>query len=765
MSKILCELAIKGAKKILEKTVESYERAVKKFGKNKNIGFPNTAYYLPIIYAILGYPIKKLGDCEEILEEANKLICSERSTEELEKPYLRRALDAGMATLFVEEILEAIRYLENPDFYTKTEEPIGDRLWLGAADDVIFRKRGVEFVDGTAPGFAVILGTPLSIEKTIEIVRELQEKNLYVFMHGASDGLLERALSTLDINIPTLSRPKDIEGITMAEQLHFAGIQLGWPTRLVPFGPYTSSVVFSVGFACRVAMSFGGIKPGDYINNLLYNKDRTFAFVITFGPASEEWVANGFGALNWGFPIICDYKVPEIKIPGICIYESLVSEESHKKIVEKALEVRGLKITATKLDLPIPYAASFEGERVRKEELYIECGGGKTPAVELLLSKPLKEIKDKKIEVIGPEIYDLGKINIEGPPYRIPLAIVVEVAGANMQKDFEPIIERQIHYFINYAQGVMHVGQRNIIWLRISKGAVEKGFLFKHIGEILYAKIKEKFGALVDKVQVTIYTTEEKVKEIQELAKNVYSKRDARIADMTDESVDIFYSCTLCQSFAPSHVCVITPERVGMCGAYNWLDAKTYYKINPTGPNQPIEKGNCEDSVYGYFSGVNEFVKKASRGKIERVALYSIIKDPMTACGCFECIAALLPMVNGVIIVNRDYTGITPTGMKFSTLAGMVGGGIQTPGFLGISKNYLTSKKFLLAEGGLKRIVWMPKILKEELKENLSLRAKELGDPDLIDKIADETVALTEEEVKKWIEKNKHPVLKLPPLL
>jgi len=606
---------------------------------------------------------------------------------------------------------------------------------------VVFRKRGVEFVDGTAPGFAAILGAPEDIESAIKIIRELQEKNLYVFLHGTG------------------------KGISLAELLAKEGVQLGWSTRLVPFGPEISSVAFAIGFACRVAMSFGGVKPGEAQKNLLYNKDRTFAFVLSFGAPSPELAANALGVFNLGCPVITNVDLPEIKVPGVCLYEHLVANVPVDKMVDTALEVRGLKITSVKLDIPVAYAASFEGERVRKEDLYLECGGGKTLGVELLVSKPLDEVEDGKIEVIGPDISDLKDLSEQGPPYRLPLAVVVEVAGANMQEDFEPIIERQFHYLINYAQGVMHVGQRHLMWLRISKQAVEKGFTFKHLGLILYAKIKEKFSAILDKVQVKIYTREPEVREILEKAKEIYRVRDERIAGLVDEKVDVFYSCTLCQSFAPSHVCVITPERVGMCGAYNWLDGKAGYEINPTGPNRPIPKGEGLDPVYGYFSGINEFVKEASRGKVQQVALYSIMKDPMTACGCFECIAAVLPEVNGIMIVNRDYTGLTPTGMKFSTMAGMVGGGVQTPGFLGVAKHYIVSPKFLMAEGGLKRVVWMPKNLKEELKDKLQQRAEEIGIPDLVEKIADETVANTEEEVKTWVEKVNHPVLTLPPLI
>jgi acetyl-CoA synthase len=740
MSKIIATAAIRGAHKIVERAFEKYEEAVKKFGKEAEIGFPNTAYYLPIIYAILGYPVKRLGDCEEVLQEAKRLL-PEIPSEKTWVPYLGPALDAGMATFFAEEIIEAIRYLENPNFYVKGEEVTEDNIWLGAADDIIFRKRGVEFVDGTAPGFAAILGSPPDKETAVRIAQELLEKNLYVFMHDQTNG------------------------IYMPYLLKEAGVQLGWPTRLIPFGPDYTSVVFAIGFACRVAMSFGGIKPGDYLGNLLYNKDRTFAFVITFGPVSDEWYANGAGAINWGFPVISDWDIPEIKPYGVCTYEHVVSRVPHEEIVDRAVEVRGLKVTTIKLDIPVAYAPAFEGERVRKDDLYLECGGGRSPAVELLISAPLEEVEDGKIEVIGPEISDVEKLGIKGPPYVLPFAVVVKVAGVNMQPDFEGILERQFHHLINYAQGIMHVGQRNIMWLRISKQAVEKGFQFKHIGKILYAKLRQEYSAIVDKCEVTIYTVEDKVKEVIEMAKKIYAERDARLAGLTDESVDVFYSCTLCQSFAPNHVCVITPERVGACGAYNWLDGKACYSINPAGPNQPIPKGELIDPVLGQYTGVNEYVKQASRGKVERVSLYSILTDPMTVCGCMECIAAFLPSINGIMIVNRDYLGMTPTGMKFSTLAGMVGGGQVTPGFMGVSKHYITSKKFLSAEGGLLRVVWMPKMLKEELRDRLIERAKELGVPDLIEKIADETVATTEEEVAEYIKKVGHPVLNLPPLM
>jgi len=650
-------------------------------------------------------------------------------------PYLAPALDAGMATFFAEELIEAIRYLETPDFYTKTEGPVDGNIWLGAADDVILRKRGVEFVDGTAPGFAAIVGAAPTNEIAVKIAQELQQKNLYVFMSA------------------------EYNGKRFSEQLVEAGVQIGWPTRLVSFGPDVIATVFAAGFATRAALTFGGIEPGDYRKVLIYNKDRIFAFVLPMGYVTDEWYANAAGAISWGFPVIADTPIPEVLPTGICTYEHVVSNVPHDKLVSRAVEVRGLKVAVAEVPVPVAYGPAFEGERVRGEDIYLECGGGRTAMVEWVTTKRMEEVEDGKVEVFGPELSDIE------PGSRLPLAIAVEVAGREMQDDFEPILERQIHHLVNYAQGVMHIGQRDIAWIRIAKQAVEKGFKLHHIGDILHAKLHQDFGRIFDKIQVKLYTEEDKVKEVVEQARGVYGKRDTRIEGMTDETTETYYSCTLCQSFAPGHVCVISPERTGLCGSYNWMDCKASFEINPTGPNQPVEKGECLDTKMGQWKGVNEFIYKASRGKIDHYNFYSIVNDPMTTCGCCEAIAAVLPMCNGVMTVNREYTGETPCGMKFTTLAGTIGGGLSTPGFVGHGKYNTCQRKFISGDGGIQRIVWMPKSLKEEIGDRLKARAEEIGIPDLPDMIADETVGVTEEEILPFLQEKGHPALKMDPIL
>lgn len=733
MSKLIATRAIQGAHKLAVRAEKELTEALKSKGPDTKVEFPNTGYYLPISHGILGMNIENLGGLKELLEETKKLL-PPVPEDNLWVPYLGHTLDAGMATLFADEIIESIKYTHNPTPYFTKPNPDEEHLWLGAASDIIMRERGIEFVDGTAPGFAACVGYCPTNEIAVQLARELQEKNLYVFMSASTDGK------------------------SMAQQLREEGIQLGWETRLVPFGDDVTATVHSLGFATRAALSFGGAQPGDFQRVLQYNKNRIFAFVLALGPVDDEKHAQAAGAINFGFPTIADTDIDQILPTGICTYEHVVSPVPHDKIVAKAIEVRGLKITVTKVPIPVPYGPAFQGERIRKDDTYVEMAGQTQPGFEFLNTKELDAVEDGKIEVIGPEIDDIE----EGA--HIPLGILVEVAGREMQADFEPILERQIHDFINCANGIFHMGQRDINWVRIGKEAKEKGFKFAHFGSIIHAKLHGEFGKIADKVQVKIFTQEKDVVELRALAREVYLKRDARMADMTDEAVDTFYSCTLCQSFAPNHVCIITPERSGLCGAYNWLDGKAAYQINPTGPNQPVKKGKVIDAEKGQWEDINAFVFNQSHKSLEAFNAYSIIDFPMTSCGCFECISGILPSTNGIMTVYRDYTGMTPSGMKFSTLAGTVGGGVQTPGFIGHSKQYVASQKFISAEGGAKRIVWMDKGLKEEMGPILNAIGKKEGIENFIDKIADETVAETEEEVLEYITKQNHPALSMPAL-
>jgi acetyl-CoA synthase len=722
MSKLIASSAIRGAHQIVKDAEDIVARTIAQKGIDHEVGFPDTAYALPVIYSLLGRKVERLSDMQAVLDECRSLLPPVPS-ENTWLPYLGPALDSGMATLFAFEMIEACKYLIGP-------KPVNG-LWLGAANDVIIRERGIEFVDGSAPGFAAVVGAAPDKETAVRIARELQEKNLYVFIAGHT------------------------HGVSFAEQLQEAGVELGWETRLVPYGKAISAAIYALGFANRVALSFGGVQPGDYERNLRYNKNRVFAFVMALGEVTEEKYAAAAGAISYGFPTIADTDIPQILPTGICTYEHVVSSVPVDRIVEKSLEVRGCKVKIAKVPIPVAYGAAFEGERIRKEQTHVEFGGNRTPSFEFVATRELGEVEDGKITVVGPDVEDVE----EGSA--LPLAICVDVAGRKMQSDFEPILERQIHHLTNGAEGIWHMGQRDINWVRISKAAKARGFTIRHLGDILHTKFKNDYPAIVDKVQVTLYTDLHEVESRIVHARHVYRARNQRMESLTDESVDTFYSCLLCQSFAPNHVCVITPERLGLCGAYNWLDGKAAFEIDPTGPNQPLTKGTCIDAVRGQWADVNDYVYANSKQTIRAFNAYSLMEHPMTSCGCFEAIVSVLPELNGVMIVNREYTGETPAGMRFSTLANLAGGGQQTPGMIGVGKAYVTSRKFISADGGHKRIVWMPRELKETLREDLEAIGERIGIDDFLDKIADETVGTDLAAVRAHLESVCHPALAL----
>ncbi len=731
MSKEVAAAAIRGSHKVVNWAEEALTKSIAEHGKDARVEFPETAFFYPMAYALLGLEIKTLADVQEELEWVKRELLSEEPGDHVWVPYLSKTLDAGIATMLAQEILMGMRYLNG-------EEPRDG--WHGFISDTILRTLGIQLVDGRMPGFAAVIGAAPDTETAVKIIRELQKRNILSFLIGNHNG------------------------VTMRDQLLEAGVipedpKAGWDIYVVPLGPDTESGIYCLNWAMRGALTFGGHKKGDWKSCLKYTQDRIFAFGLGLGTIDDHKYAMGAGAIDMGFPVICDTEIPEIRPTGVCTYEELVRELDHDAIVARCIDVRGVKVTVTEIDVPVPVAAAFEGETVRKEEMQLQFGSKYSSCFEYLQMRDMDEVEDGKVELIGP---DCDTVEQGGA---MPLGIHIEVAGRKMQEDFESILERQTHTFLNHAHGIFHMGQRDMAWIRISKEAYAAGFRLKHFGTLLHAGLKNDFPAIVDKVQVTIMTEQDKIDALLPEARKAYAARDERMGSMTDESVDIFYSCTLCQSYAPNHVCIISPERLGLCGAYNWLDGKASYEINPTGPNQPVEKGECLDPVAGEWKNINEFVYVKSNRTIERFCAYSLMNYPMTSCGCFECILAVVPGTNGVMIVNREYTGMTPIGMKFSTLAGSVGGGHQTPGFLGVGRLYMASKKFISAEGGLPRLVWMPKELKEDMRERLQPRCEELGMPDLLDKIADETVATDLAELVEFLTKKEHPALTMDPLM
>ena len=705
---VLTDLIYGGSNAVAGLTEGAVNDAIAKYGADKESAFPDTAYCFPTIYAATGVKVKTLGDLPACVGVLKSLITNQED--------LGQALNAGLATAVGAEIIEGLKYLE--------ADPYANESGIGFVPDPIIRSLGVPLVTGDIPGVAVVLGKADNAEDVVNVVKDYQSKGIMTFMVG-----------------------------DVIEQVAEGGVKMGLEFRVIPLGHDVTSVIHVVTVAVRAALIFGNVQPGDLGGLLEYTKNRVPAFVNTFGAINEVVVSAGAGAIALGFPVVVDIDLGENQVPG-----ALESVCDHSQTVKKSLELREIKIKVKELPIPVAFAAAFEGEIIRKADMHNECWSSKNPTAELVVMRQMNEIEDHEITIIGPDLDEAKDL---------ALATYVEVAGKKMQADFESVIERKFHAWFNYMEGVMHTGQRNQVRVRVSNAAFENGLRLKDFAEVLYVMIRDEFDAVVDKCKVTIITdAAEAAKFRDEIAMPRYAQRDDRLASMTDESVDRYYTCILCQSFAPAHCCVVTPERLGLCGAVSWLDAKATNELDPNGPCQPIMKKGLIDERTGRYEEVNRMIAEATHGAVENVTLYSILEDPMTSCGCFECICGIEPMSNGVIVVNREFKGMTPAGMTFGELASCTGGGVQTPGYMGHGRHFIASKKFVSAEGGIGRIVWMPKELKDDVAERLNKTAKELlGIDNFTDMVADETITCDGEELLNWLTEKNHPVLGMEPLL
>lgn len=705
----LFDVVFSGNDAVYGLTEKAIDDAIAANGADKAVAFPDTAYSLPCYYAVTGTKVTNLGELKEALGVVKSLMTREKR--------LHDAFMSGIATALCAEFIEVLKYMDGAAPYAAPE--------AGHLPDAAIRELGVPLVTGDIPGVAVILGAAPTAEEGVELVKSYQGQGILVTLVG---GIIDQCVEK--------------------------GLKMGANVRVIPLGKDVTAVIHAVSVAVRAALIFGNIQPGDAAGLMKYTMERVPAFVNAFAPLNDVIVACGAGAIALGFPVITNEET--FRVP-----KSLIVQKDVSKFNATSLEARDIKLKITKIDIPVAFASAFEGEIIRRGDMQVEFDGSRVDCFELVLSKDATEVEDHKIELIGPDIDEMP----EGSKQSI--AYIVEVAGKSMQSDFESVFERKFHSYLNCVEGMMHTGQRDMIRIRISKETYQAGFRLKHIGEVLYARVKSEFAAVVDKCQVKIITDPAQCTELRHsLAIPMFDKRDERLTTLTDEGVDVYYSCIMCQAFSPSHVCVVTPERLGLCGAVSWLDAKATNELDPQGPCQVITKERVIDERIGEYEDVNEAVKKFSQGALEDVSLYSLIEKPMTSCGCFECICGIEPLSNGVCIANREYAGMTPIGMTFSELASMTGGGVQTPGFMGHGKHFISSKKFMKAEGGVARIVWMPKDLKEQVAERLNATAKELyGIDNFTDIIGDETIAEDPETLLEFLTEKGHPALGMEPMM
>lgn len=385
MSRYIATRAIRGAHALVNEAEVVLRQALAEKGPDTRVAFPNTAYYLPVIYGLTGDQVETIGQLQFVLQHARGLLhpvpADQRWT-----PYLGETLDCGMATLLAAEAIEALRYcyglqpepLSELDLRQRTggsfTSPDNGRgngaagCLNGPIDDIQLRTWGIQLVDGRMPGFAAVIGAAKSNEIAVRIIRELQRRNILCFLSG------------------------NVNGRSIIHQLLEEGVELGYDTYTVPFGTDTISAIYALGFAVRSALTFGGLKGGMAREILLYNRERVFAFVLALGEVDDLKYAAAAGAINFGFPVIADTVIPEILPTGVTTYEHVVSMpfdeikgkddlERAELLVQKCIEVRGVKVRVADVPVPVPYGSAFEGEVVRKADMRIEFGGSTRAAL------------------------------------------------------------------------------------------------------------------------------------------------------------------------------------------------------------------------------------------------------------------------------------------------------------------------------------------------------------------------------------------------
>lgn len=287
---VLSDLIYGGSNVVAGLTEGAVTEAIATYGAEKEIAFPDTAYYFPVIYAATGVQVKTLGDLVPCVAVLKSLITNQ--------PALSQVLNAGLATAIGSEILEGLKYIENA-------APYAVESGMGFLPDALASALGEPLVNGKIPGMAVVLGEAARTADAVNVVKEYQSRGLVTFLVG-----------------------------DIIEQCAAGGVDMGLEARVISLGHDVTSIVHAGTVSVRAALMYGGVEPGDLAGMLAYTKERVPAFVNTFGAIDAVALSAGAGAVTLGFPVVVDIDLGENQVPGV-----LKSVCDHSQTVEKSLEL------------------------------------------------------------------------------------------------------------------------------------------------------------------------------------------------------------------------------------------------------------------------------------------------------------------------------------------------------------------------------------------------------------------------------------------
>ena len=329
------------------------------------------------------------------------------------------------------------------------------------------------------------------------------------------------------------------------------------------------------------------------------------------------------------------------------------------------------------------------------------------------------------------------------------IVVIVEVSDEKLDLPVSAHLEAEAIRFGAYLPGVKTRRSDDGTYLvELAQGVAFDGHF---LGEVIYAGLKRKYPR-IGPVCVRVSFGEEALVHEQLLVQQFERERNAAMLIESEETVEEFHLCIDCQPFSHMHVCVITPDRVPMCGRSRFeikagalwgADYRPWTRRNVGSQvlQYTVFKGEAIDEAAGEWAGVNAAVKELSGGKVERVRIHSVCEAPHTSCGCFAALAFKIPNINGIGVMHRGYKGLAPGGFSWFMLANRAGGK-QAAGVTGISLNYLKSPKAFADEGGLSAVKWMTKKVLEIAKPYLPNDAR----------VATEEQASTLAELEKFLQ-------------
>ncbi|NLW71212.1 MAG: hypothetical protein GX061_09055 [Eubacteriaceae bacterium] len=723
---VLTDLIYSGADACMELTREAFLSAAEKYGEDYPLANPETVYSLPFTYAATGLRIKKLSDMIFAMEIMESL--SENRTNSA------RALNAGIACAMGGEMMNAIKSLSHE--VTSTEGFISDSYLRSIGYELSYKDSSQRDI----PGFAFILGNPENPKKAQSVIREYRKRGLVCFVGGKA-----------------------------AESLGAQNIPLGGRVHYI--GGEISSCINGLSALARIALMYGNVAPGDIIALIDYIKNTVPAFANIFGPVESMDIACCASLAVMGMACVFDSPLGEAQIADV-----MESAEETSPMIARSLELTGLPSEYDKnLPIGVEYSSSHKNEPDFDSIAYtVDPSLKNTCKIALIRDEAL--VEDNKIELIGAQ----GLSREENPSAKnVSLCIFAEISGEGLDEDIEWVIESRIPDWLDAIEGVSSSEKKGELKLTVSEKAVKGGFEPKHIGEVILFMIKREFGNIA-KAQMTLIFDEQKVDEIK---RKVISVRQAelkeKLSKINDLNCGVFYVCSLCRAYCPRHVCIITPERPSLCGRIDYMRAKAMYAADKNSAIRPIDSSVCTNAESGSYPEVNSVLKQALGEEYDQTSLYSLTDKPVSGFAGAQCVVAKLPSGMGVIIADRDYKGPTPYGylteetpgektdgennegeektvgtMSYIELAAFSDEGKPRPGFISASKQFITSDKFMKKEGGIKRVLWMPKALKDELKDEINAAA---DDVNFYHRIFDETKFTTEAEMLEKAEEQNHP--------